>query len=63
MEQIENGLNTLRAEARGTRGKNRSWKRHNELMRYAQLHVEKCGGSWEEYEPRLKREFAELMRL
>lgn len=63
IDRIEGGLDVLRREARGARGRNRSWRRHNEIMRRAQHHIEACGGSWSEYESRLKREFAELMRL
>ena len=63
INQIENGLNVLRAEARGARGRDRCWMHHNSIMRRAQQHIEACGGNWAEYESRLKREFAELMRL
>ena len=63
LDKIENGLDILRREARGAFGRYRSWARHNLLMRRAQQHIEACGGSWCEYESRLKREFAELMRL
>lgn len=63
IERIENGLNVLRAEARGARGKDRSWMHHNSIMRRAQDHVEACGGNWQEYESRFKREIAELMKL
>lgn len=62
-DRIESGLDILRREARGARGRDRSWRRHNEIMRRAQRHVEACGGSWPDYESRLKREFAELMKL
>lgn len=62
-DQLENGLNILRAEARGARGKDRSWKHHNSLMRRAQQHIEACGADWWVYESRLSREFAELMRI
>ena len=63
IDRIEGGLDVLRREARGAFGRYRNWKRHNELMRRAHQHVEACGGSWPEYESRLKREFAELMKL
>lgn len=63
IDRIEGGLDVLRREARGVRGRDRSWAVHNSIMRRAQQHVEACGGSWPEYESRLKREFAELMRL
>ena len=62
-EQIENGLDILRREARGARGRDRSWMHHNSIMRRAQDHVEACGGSWQEYESSFKREIAELMKL
>lgn len=62
-ERIEGGLDILRREARGARGRDRSWRTHNALMRRAQQHIEACGGFWPEYESRLSREFAELMRL
>lgn len=61
--RIEDGLNVLRREARGARGKRRDWPLHNELLRRARAHVEACGGCWAEYGPRLSREFAELLRL
>lgn len=62
-DQLENGLNILRAEARGARGKDRNWKHHNSLMRRAQRHVEFCGGYWGDYAGQLSREFAQLMRI
>ncbi len=62
-EQIENGLEILRREARGARGRDRSWSHHNSIMRRARDHVEACGGNWQEYESGFKREIAELMKL
>lgn len=63
IDRIEGGLDVLRAEARGARGRDRSWRHHNSIMRRAQDHVEACGGNWQEYESRFKREIAELMKL
>lgn len=63
IHRIEDGLDVLRREARGARGRDRSWMHHNSIMRRAQQHIEACGGCWPEWESRLKREFAELMRL
>lgn len=63
IDRIEGGLDILRREARGARGRDRNWRHHNSIMRRAQQHVEACGGSWLEYESRFKREIAELMRL
>ena len=62
-EQIENGLDILRREARGARGQDRNWRHHNSIIRRARDHVEACGGNWQEYEPEFNREIAELMRL
>ena len=62
-DHIEEGLEILRREAREARGRDRSWRRHNEIMRLAQRYIEACGGSWPEYDSRLMREFAELMKL
>ncbi len=63
MSNIENGLDVLRREAKGARGKRRSWKTHNALMRRAEAHIEAAGGIWEDYRPTLSREFAELLKL
>lgn len=62
-DRIQGGFDILRREAKGCRGKLRSWKAHNNLMRRAQLHVELCGGDWEKYASSIKRELAELMHL
>lgn len=61
--RIQGGFDILRREAKGCRGKKKSWKMHNDLMRRAQLHVEFCGGDWERYASSFKRELAELMNL
>ncbi len=63
MSKIENGLDILRREAKGARGKRRSWKTHNALMRRAEAHIEAAGGCWEDYASSLSREFAALLRL
>lgn len=63
IDRIEGGLDILRREARGSKGKHRNWKTHNTLMRRAKEHIEACGGDWFEYESALSREFAALMRL
>ena len=63
IDRIEGGLDILRREARGARGRDRSWRHHNSIIRRARDHVEACGGNWQEYEPEFKREIAELMRL
>lgn len=57
------GLDILRREAMGARGKRRNWKTHAKLMRMAAQHVESCGAPWEDYESVFSRELAELMRL
>ena len=62
-DRIENGLDVLRREARCAEGRERNWKRHNEIVRRAQQHVEACGGNWLEYAPRFSLEIANLMRL
>lgn len=58
---IQNGLDILRREARGTR--DRTWRHHNEIMRRAAEHVRACGAEWFEIEPEFSREIAELLRL
>lgn len=63
IDRIEGGLDILRREARGARGRDRSWRHHNSIIRRARDHVEACGGNWSEYEPSFKREIAELMNL
>lgn len=59
--RIQGGLDILRREARGTR--ERSWRRHNEIMRKAAEHVRACGGKWFLIEPEFSREIADLMKL
>lgn len=61
--RIQDGFDILRREAKGCRGKRRSWHTHDELMRQAERHVLACGGDWERYASSFKRELAELMRL
>lgn len=61
--RIQGGLDVVRREAKGARGKRRSWKTHARLMQMAARHVEACGEPWEVYEPMISRELAELMRL
>ena len=34
-DRIQGGLDVIRREAKGARGKDRSWKKHNRLMRAA----------------------------
>lgn len=62
-DRIQDGLEILRREARGSRGKRRSWKHHEKLMKQAAQHVRFCGGVWEDYAASFKKEIAELMRL
>lgn len=62
-ERIQGGLDVIRREAKGARGKDRSWKKHNRLMRAAQAHIESCGVPWEAYESEVSRELAELLKL
>ena len=61
--QIRGGLDVVRREAKGARGKRRSWKTHAKLMRMAAAHIESCGVPWEAYESEFSRELAELMKL
>lgn len=63
IDRIEGGLDILRREARGSKGKHRNWKTHNILMRRAQQHIEACGGEWLEYQSQLSKEFADLMKI
>lgn len=60
---LQGGLDIIRREAKGARGKRRNWKTHAKLMRMAAAHVEACGVPWEAYESAFSRELAELMRL
>ncbi len=60
---IQAGLDILRREARYARGRRRSWKFHNALMRRAEAHIEAAGGCWEDYASSLSREFAALLKL
>lgn len=62
-DRIQGGLDIVRREAKGARGKRRSWKTHAKLMRMAAQHVEACGVPWEAYADEICRELAELMRL
>ena len=62
-DRIQGGLDMVRREAKGARGKRRSWKTHAELLRKAAQHVEYCGVPWEAYADAISRELAELMRL
>ena len=62
-DRIQGGLDVIRREAKGARGKDRSWKKHNRLMRAAQAHIEACGAPWEAYESEVSRELAELLKL
>lgn len=61
--RIQGGLDVVRREAKGARGKRRSWKTHDRLMQMAARHVEACGVPWEAYESAFSRELAKLMRL
>ncbi len=58
---IQAGLDILRREACGSQ--DRSWKRHNEIMRRAEDHVRACGADWFEIEPEFSQEIAELLGL
>lgn len=62
-EYLKGGLDIIRREAKGARGKRRSWKTHARLMQMAARHVEACGAPWEEYESAFSLELAKLMRL
>lgn len=62
-DRIQGGLDIVRREAKGARGKRRSWKTHAKLMRMAAQHIEACGVPWEAYESEFSRELAGLMRL
>ncbi len=62
-ERIQGGLDVVRREAKGARGKRRSWKTHAKLMRMAAAHIESCGVPWEAYESEFSRELAALMKL
>ena len=62
-DRIQGGLDVVRREAKGARGKRRSWKTHARLMRMAAQHVEDCGVPWESYESAVSRELAELLKL
>ena len=62
-EYLMGGLDIIRREAKGVRGKRRSWKTHAKLMRMAAQHVEACGAPWEDYESAISRELAELLKL
>lgn len=62
-DRIRGGLDVVRREAKGARGKRRSWKTHAKLMRMAAQHVEACGVPWEAYESAFSIELAELMKL
>ena len=62
-DRIQGGLDVVRREAKGARGKRRNWKMHARLMRMAAAHIESCGAPWEAYESALACEFAKLLRL
>ena len=62
-DRIRGGLDVVRREAKGARGKRRSWKTHARLMRMAAQHAAACGVPWEAYESEFSRELAELMKL
>ena len=62
-DRIQGGLDVVRREDKGARGKRRSWKTHARLMRMAAQHVEDCGVPWESYESAVSRELAELLKL
>ena len=62
-DRIQGGLDVVRREAKGARGKRRSWKTHAKLMRMAAQHVAACGVPWEAYESAFSIELAELMKL
>ena len=62
-DRIQGGLDIVRREAKGARGKRRSWKTHAKLMHMAAVHIESCGVPWEAYESEFSRELAELMKL
>ena len=62
-ERVRGGLDVLRREAKGARGKDRNWKTHNHLMRAAQAHFVACGADFGEYKGQLSVEFAELLKL
>ena len=62
-ERIQGGIDVLRREAKGARGKDRIWKTHNHLMRAAQAHIVACGADFGEYKGQLSVEFAELLKL
>lgn len=62
-DRIQGGLDVVRREAEGARGKRRSWKTHARLMRMAAQHVEACGVPWEAYESEFSRELAKLLKL
>lgn len=62
-ERIQGGIDVLRREAKGARGKDRSWKTHNHLMRAAKAHIEAFGADFGVYKGQLSVEFAELLKL
>ena len=62
-DRIQGGLDVVRREAKGARGKRRSWKTHAKLMCMAAAHIESCGVPWEAYESEFSRELAALMKL
>ena len=62
-DRIQGGLDVVRREAKGARGKRRSWKTHAKLMRMAAAHIESCGVPWEANESEFSRELAALMKL
>ena len=62
-ERIQGGIDVLRREAKGARGKDRSWKTHNHLMRAAKAHIEAFGADFGEYKGQFSVEFAELLKL
>lgn len=58
---INDGLDIIRREARGTT--ERTWEAHHDFMLRAAQHVEACGGCWEDYAAAFKRELQELLNL
>ena len=62
-ERIQGGIDVLRREAKGARGKDRSWKPHNHLMLAAQAQHFAFGADFGEYKGQLSVEFAELLKL
>ena len=62
-DRIQGGLDVVRREAKGARGKRRSWKTHAELLRMAAHILQPIAASSTIHPPSVSRELAELMRL